>query len=215
MRAFTAHFDQVTAAGGQIWSMGHGSGDAATAEEVPDDAVTVTELAVAVQRVPWKLRADLLSPPGDGAQPDVLVVDGTTSWAWSGPDTTTNGGNPRTVHGGGDITHLLSPGAVPQLFDLTVTGDTRVAGRPCTAVTATRRPAPDGGWAMWPEPPFAMITGGTRFRLDVDLELGILPRVVKVVDDLDAEITEFTDITIDEPLLEELFAPLPHARVRS
>ena len=172
--------------------------------------MTVTELAVAVQQVPWNLRVDLLIPPGDGAHAEVLVVDGDTFWARTGADTTTNGGDPHTVHGGGHITHLLDPGAVPQLFELTVTGDTRVAGRAVTAVTATRRPAPDGGWAMWPESPFAMITGGTRFRLDVDL--GILLRVVKVVDGLDAEITEFTDITVDEPLPANLFAPLPDAR---
>ena len=57
-----------------------------------------------------------------------------------------------------------------------------------------------------------MITGGTRFRLSVDLDLGLLLRVVKVVDDLDAEVTEFTDITVDEPLPDDLFAPLPGAR---
>ena len=53
-----------------------------------------------------------------------------------------------------------------------------------------------------------MITGGTLFRLSIDRQLGVLLRVVKLVDDTEAEICEFLDITFDAPLDERLFAPL-------
>ncbi len=53
-----------------------------------------------------------------------------------------------------------------------------------------------------------MISGGTDFRLSVDVSTGILLKVVKVVDGEVAELCEFTDITIDEPLDDSLFAPL-------
>ena len=80
------------------------------------------------------MRADLLATHGLDAPADVLVVDGDTFWARTGPETVINAGKPNHIHTGGDITHLLDPGVVPELFDLTVTGDTEVAGRPCTAV---------------------------------------------------------------------------------
>ena len=59
-----------------------------------------------------------------------------------------------------------------------------------------------------------MSDGGISFGLSVDRELGVLLRVVNIVDDLDAEFTEFTHITVDEPLPDALYAPLPHAQVR-
>ena len=53
-----------------------------------------------------------------------------------------------------------------------------------------------------------MITGGTLFRLGVDLQTGVLLRVVKLVDGAEAEVCEFLDITLDAPLEDHLFTPL-------
>lgn len=53
-----------------------------------------------------------------------------------------------------------------------------------------------------------MITGGTEFRLSVDVDTGVLLRVSKLVDGIEAEICEFLDITFNQSLNDELFAPL-------
>ncbi len=53
-----------------------------------------------------------------------------------------------------------------------------------------------------------MISGGDSFRLSIDRKTGILLRVVKLVDDQPAEIYEFLEIALDEPLDEALFQPL-------
>lgn len=211
--AFTAAADEAAAASGTVASTVTLTRTPAPGE--PDDDVIESTLEVAVQRVPWRLRAELLTAYGVELRTEVLVVAGSTFWAQrAGAGTITNGGDPHVSHGGGEIAELLDPTTVPELFDLAVTGTDRVAGRASTAVTATRRPGP-GPHGSWPDPPFAMISGGTRFRLSVDADLGILLRVVKVVEGSDAEVTEFTALTIDDVLPDALFAPPPDAQRRS
>ncbi len=219
--AFTAAYDAQVDAGLAVSTLSatrpRTADDPATDEpatDEPGDDIIESTVEVAVQRVPWRLRAELLTAHGVQARTEVLVVDGSTFWARrAGAATITNGGDPDVGHGGGEIAELLDPAAVPDLFDLAVTGAERVAGRACTAVTATRRPGP-GPHGSWPDPPFAMISGGTRFTLSVDADLGILLRVVKVVDGADAEVTEFTTLTVDGVLPDTLFAPLPNAQRR-
>lgn len=91
-KAFTAHHQADP--GGEDCSTT--STSRATTGDDPPAGITVTELAVAVQRVPWKLRADLLTAHGDVGHTEVLVVNGATFWAQTGPVTITNGG-PRTT----------------------------------------------------------------------------------------------------------------------
>ena len=102
----------------------------------------------------------------------------------------------------------MLPSVVPAGFDLAPTGELEeVAGRACAVASAApREPDP---WGRTPgSEVFHMIAGGTEFRLSIDLLTGVLLKVIKHVDGAVAEICEFTEIALDEPLNDTLFAPL-------
>ena len=100
-----------------------------------------------------------------------------------------NDGNPASGHGGADIVNLLMPSAVPAGFEVAATGeDEVVAGRRCAVVEASPRPHQMHSFGRIPgSEAFQMIAGGADFRLSVDLDTGVLLRVVKLVD---SEMTE-------------------------
>ena len=81
-----------------------------------------TELRLFVRRVPWRLRAELVSSEGLEGRADLLVVDGSTFWDRTGDEVLTNQGDPTVIHGGGRIARLLLPGRANSLFELSVTG---------------------------------------------------------------------------------------------
>jgi len=165
-------------------------------------------LAVATADSGRRRRADAVSRIGEEWMPDSVVVDGPTFWARTGDVVHTNGGDPHSEHGGADFIRLLVPDEVPDGFDLTLLSEREtVAGRPCDVVVAVPRAPDPSGWAPESEV-FDMTSGGDSFRLSVDRSTGILLQVVKLVDDQPAEICEFLEIALDEPLDDRLFQPL-------
>lgn len=140
--------------------------------------------------------------------PDTVVIDGPTFWTRTGDVIDTNAGDPDSSHGGADFIRLLVPDEVPDGYDLTrLPEHETVAGRRCEVVVALPRP-PDPYGETPESEVFDMISGGDRFRLSVDLETGVLLRVVKLVDGQPAEICEFLEIALDQPLDDALFQPL-------
>lgn len=177
-------------------------------EERASGEILESVLAVVAADAGRRRRVDAVSRIGEEWMPDSIVIDGPTFWARTGGDVITNGGDPHSEHGGADFIRLLVPDEVPDGFDLTLLSEREtVAGRPCDVVVAVPRdPDPYG---ETPESEvFDMISGGDSFRLSVDRSAGILLRVVKLVDDQPAEICEFLEIALDQPLDDTLFQPL-------
>ena len=173
-----------------------------------EDETVQAVLSVAFDAQSRRRRAQTISRRGEEWLPDLVVFDGPTYWTRTGDLVQTNDGNDRRGHGGTDIANLLTPSRVPDGYHLSPLHEVeQVAGRTCVVATAKpREPDPTGrrpGSQI-----FNMITGGTLFRISIDQQTGVLLRVVKLVDDIEAEICEFLDITFDAPLDEELFAPL-------
>jgi hypothetical protein len=179
------------------------------AEDEPDPIIEL-ELAVATDRGGRRRRADVLSRRNDSWLFDTLVVDGDSFWVRTDGVVKSNGGNPRSSHGGADIVSLLLPSAVPAGFDLAVTGEeTVVAGRRCAVAEASPRPYEMYTYGRIPgSEAFHMIAGGTEFRLSIDLGTGVLLHVVKLVAGEAAQVCEFTSISFDEVLDDAMFAPL-------
>lgn len=152
-------------------------------------------------------RADAVSRIGEEWMADSVIYDGPTFWARTGQEVLTNGGNPNSGHGGADFIRLLVPEDVPEGYDLTPLKQTEVvAGRLCDVVDAIPRP-PDPTGETPESEVFDMISGGDRFRLSVDQQTGILLRVVKLVDEKPAEIHEFVELALDEPIDDSTFLP--------
>jgi hypothetical protein len=173
-----------------------------------DDLVRESILTLATDRHGTRRRAEALSRRGEQWQPDTLVIDGDRFWARTGTTVMTNQGDPRSQHGGAGIVRLLLPSSVPAGFDLAPTGETeQVAGRTCAIASAAPREPDPSGRTPGSEV-FNMIAGGVDFRLSIDLGTGTLVKVVKFVDGEIAEVCEFTEITLDEALSDDLFAPL-------
>lgn len=175
----------------------------------PDPIIELV-LAVATDQRGRRRRADVQSRRGESWPFDTLVVDGDSFWARNGNTVLSNGGDPASSHGGADIVHLLTPSAVPAGFDLAVTGEEEViAGRRCAVVEASPRPYQPHSFGRIPgSEAFHMIAGGSHFQLGVDLDTGVLLRVVKIVAGEIAEVCEFTSIRFDEVLDDTMFAPL-------
>ncbi len=174
----------------------------------PDEPIVEAMLDVATDQHGRRRRVDARSRRGDEWLPDTVVVEGDTYWARTGATVQTNGGSPNNTIGGTEIVALLLPAAVPAGFDLVETGERgEVAGRACTIAVATPREPDEYGHTPSAEV-FDMADGGDEFRLSIDIETGVLLRVVKYVDGEVAEISEFTEIAFDEPLDDALFAPL-------
>jgi len=203
----TAAFHQHVAT---LAAAGHTALFSAQADDGEPDPIIELVLAVATDQRGRRRRADVQSRRGESWPFDTLVVDGDSFWARTGNTVLSNGGDPASSHGGADIVHLLTPGAVPAGFDLTVTGEEEViAGRRCAVVEASPRPYQPHSLGRIPgSEAFHMIAGGTQFRLGVDLDTGVLLRVVKIVAGEIAEVCEFTSIIFDEVLDDTMFAPL-------
>ncbi len=201
--AFEQYFEMLLAAGQQSMASAR-----ATRDDGDDDPIIESVLAVAADSHGRRRRAHAVSRRGEEWQADTVVIDGDTFWARTGASVVTNEGDPRRSHGGADIVALLLPSAVPAGFDLAATGEQElVAHRPCTVAAASpRQPDPHGRTPG--SEVFNMIAGGTDFRLSIDLQTGILLRVIKFVGGEIAEVCEFTEITIDKQLDDALFAPL-------
>lgn len=175
--------------------------------EGDDDPMRESVFAIATDRHGRRRRAEAISRRNEHVWADVLVIDGHTFWARTGTSTLTNDGDPNVTHGGAGIIDLLLPSAVPAGFELTPDGDLEVvAGRTCAVARAAPRGNPD--LPMLGSEVFNMIAGGDDFRLSVDLDTGVLLQVIKFVDGAAAELCEFTEITFDETLDDDLFAPL-------
>jgi hypothetical protein len=174
------------------------------------DPVIELVLAVATDQHGRRRRADVVSRRGESWPFDTLVVNGDSFWARTGSTVQSNGGNPASSHGGADIVNLLMPSAVPAGFEIAATGEDQViAGRRCAVVEASPRPRELYTYGRIPgAEAFHMIAGGTDFRLSVDVDTGVLLRVVKLVNGEMAEVCEFTSITFDEMLDDATFAPL-------
>lgn len=203
--AFHQHFAILAAAGHTALFSVQADGG----EPEPDPIIELV-LAVATDQRGRRRRADVQSRRSESWLFDTLVVDGDSFWARTGKAVLSNGGDPASSHGGADIVHLLTPSAVPAGFDLAVTGEEEViAGRRCAVVEASPRPYQPHSFGRIPgSEAFHMIAGGTHFRLGVDLDTGVLLRVVKVVAGEIAEVCEFTSIRFDEVLDDTMFAPL-------
>jgi hypothetical protein len=203
----TAAFHQRTAA---MAAAGHAPLASMHVDDDEPDPVIELVLAVATDQHGRRRRADVLSRRNDSWRFDTLVVDGDSFWARTANAVQTNGGDPNSSHGGADIVSLLTPSAVPGGFDLAVTGDKEViAGRQCAVVEASPRPFQPYTFGRIPgSEAFHMISGGTDFRLSVDLNTGVLLRVIKFVAGETAEVCEFTSIRFDEVLDDATFAPL-------
>ena len=203
-RAFLEGSGRARAAGATVATLQAVDGAQEQTAHGPDDVVE-TVLSLAVDRPGRRLRAELLDSHGEELRTDLLVVDGDFFWARTGSRLTTNHGNVDHEHGGGEVADLLTPGRVPELFELTVLGAGRVAGRACVRVQAVPLP---GRFDFFWDLPFAMAAGGEDFRLAVDLATGVLLGVEKLVDGELAETVEWLELDLDVPLAEELFAPL-------
>lgn len=180
----------------------------ATRDVDDHDPIIESVLSVAADRHGRRRRADAVSRSGEEWLADTVVVDGETFWARTGTSVMTNGGDPHSSHGGADFVALLLPGRLSAGFDIAPTGELEeVAGRRCAVASASSRGPEPYGDVVGCEA-FGMIAGGNDFRLSVDLPTGILLKVVKLVDGEVAEVCEFTEITIDQPLDDSLFAPL-------
>lgn len=200
---FERHFAEL-ASSDTGWRVGPAPDDV-VARAIVDRTVIEAVLAVAADQH-GRRRVEALSRQGDEWLADLVVVDGHTWWARTGDGVLTNDGDTRHQHGGAEELALLMPSRVPLGYDLARTPDTElVAGRACTVVVATPRPPRDGPRLPGSEV-FAMIAGGDRFRLSVDVDTGVLMRVVKEVDGVDAEIVEFIDIVLDASLPNDLFS---------
>ena len=179
-----------------------------TVEDDDDDAIVEEVLAVAFDTRGRRRRAETVSRHQEEWLADLVVVDGPSFWARTGDTVQTNNGDTHQSHGGTDIVNLLLPSRVVDGYDLTCLDEQeQIAGRTCAVAVAVPRPPDPYGRAPGSEV-FDMIAGGTQFRLSVDADKGVLLRVAKLVDGTEAEICEFLDITFDEPLDDNLFAPL-------
>lgn len=201
--AFKRRTDSLAAAGLSVATY-----SATDESDHDDDPIIESVLAVAVDSGGRRRRTQALSRQGELWLPDTMVVNGDTFWARTGTSVRTNAGEPGSRYGGFDIAALLLPSAVPAGFDLAPTGEQEVvANRPC--VVAAASPFPPDPYGRTPgSEVFNMISGGTDFRLSIDLQTGVLLRVIKFVDGQTAETFEFTEITLDQPLDDSLFAPL-------
>ena len=180
----------------------------AAEQEAGTDGIVESVLAVAFDAMGRRRRAQTISRRQEEWLPDLVIVDGPTFWARSGETVQTNGGEERHSHGGTDIVNLLLPSRIPDGYYLSSRGEEEeIAGRMCKVATAVPREPDPYGRTPGSEV-FDMIAGGILFRLSIDLQTGVLMRVAKLVDDAEAEICEFLDITFDAPLADELFAPL-------
>lgn len=165
-------------------------------------------LAVHATDAGERRRADAISRIGEEWMADSVIVEGATFWARTGEEVLTNGGNPHSGHGGADFIRLLVPDEVPDGYDLTLLEEHEtVAGRPCDVLMAVPL-APDPTGERPESEVFDMISGGDCFRLSVDRATGVLLRVVKLVDDQQAEVHEFVEIVLDEPVDDAVFEPV-------
>jgi hypothetical protein len=181
---------------------------ASASDDSDDDLIRESVLAVAADRGGRRRRVDAVWRRREEWLPDALVIDGDTYWARTGNAVTTNHGDPRSSHGGADIIRLLLPSSLPAGFDLAPTGEVeQIAGRRCAVVSAAPREADQFGRTPGSEM-LHMIAGGTDFRVSIDVETSALLKVVKFVDGQPAEVCEFTEIAFDQPLSDDLFAPL-------
>lgn len=177
-------------------------------DQADGDPIVEAELTVAFDIRGDRRRAETLSRRQEEWLPDTVVVDGPVWWARTGDSVQTNDTDSSRRVGGTDMVALLLPGDVLTGFRVEPTAESEnVAGRTCLVALASRLdPDPSGGRPG--SRVFDMIEGGDEFRLSVDLGTGVLLRVVKLVDGAVAERWEFAEITFDEPIDEQLFAPL-------
>jgi hypothetical protein len=104
---------------------------------------------------------------------------------------------------------LMQLDYVTALYELTPDSTSVVAGRPCLRAAARERAGvTDRERAPFRGDPFGMVAGGEDFVLDIDIATGLLLRATKLVDGAEAEIMEWTELTLDAPLDDALFAPL-------
>jgi hypothetical protein len=209
--AFNQHFDRLGEEG-EAWTVLVAT-KADDADEVehrePTDPVIESVWSVAIDRPARRMRVGLEDARGEESRPDVVVWVGDTFWARTGQAVLTNDGNVHQGHGGDEIGALLEPDYVAALYELRAIDELVLLDRACTRVAARERPGVgEQERYQYRGDPFGMIAGGEDFLLDVDDATGVLVRVVKLVDGEQAEIMEWTHLTLDNPLDEALFAPL-------
>jgi hypothetical protein len=207
--AFDRHFDRPRMQGEHWTTLTFVGPDGAAAGDEPAEPVIESVWAVSVDRPPRRMRVELLRRCGEELRPDVVVWVGDTFWARTGGAVLTNHGDVGRVHGGNEVLALLQPDYVAALYHLTVVGESQVTGRSCCRVAAREREGVTERERYDVRgDPFGMVAGGEDFVLDVDPVTGLLMRATKLVDGEVAEIVEWTELTLDTPVEDVLFAPL-------
>lgn len=169
---------------------------------------TEVVLRVRQDRLRGLKRFQLVSAVGDRPPFDDLVMHGATWWARMFTDVTTNDGDESEQIAGSECDALLFSGHVLDYFQLSEPeGEVVVVGRRALRVRATERPGLDTIELMDAHAVFGLMPGGEEFVLDIDVTTGILLRAVKLVHGREAEILEWTSLSLDLPLDEDTFTP--------
>jgi hypothetical protein len=170
-------------------------------------ATTVREIAATAEET-LQFRVD--NPSGDldvdardqrelPTRPQAVRIRGTHIEARFGSEWKTITSGPSSI-GGVEFLSLLRPDSVHNNVDLHLAklGAATVAGRSCIAVDATAKEPDHFGHTLGAPELFAMVAGGTNFRLYIDDALGVLMRVEKIHNGAVAELAEFTRIVFDQ-----------------
>lgn len=212
---------RLLAGAGQAWTAAHGEFHywrdiaAANAEFEAHGAISGTSRATTVReaaaiaeerlhfrvdRVSGDIDVDAREQRELPARPEAVRIRGAQVEARFGSEWRTITSGPSSI-GGLEFVSLLQPSSVHDNVDLLLLaelGAANVAGRSCVAVDATaKEPDPFGHTLGAPEL-FAMVAGGTEFRLYIDDALGVLMRVEKIHNGAVAELAEFTRIVFDQ-----------------
>lgn len=140
------------------------------------------------------VHAEALVQVGLPTRPNVVHVNGPTTTARFGQQWITNEEDASISIGGTEFVELLRPTHVAEDFRLTVFDDcTDVAGRPAIVALAEFTGAKE---SIGPPEAFAMVAGGSQFRLWIDEVLGILLRVAKLQGGRPVEISEFLELDV-------------------
>ena len=166
-------------------------------------SVSVTEIRVAQDRLRGLKRFQLLSWSGEPSSFGDVVVRGSTWWWRIGQEVVgTNDGDPSHSAPATGYDALLHPAQVLGSYDVVPVEELTVIGRRALRAVAVERAGAD---LFDVGSVFGLGPGGRDFVLDLDLETGVVLRVVKELDGQVAESLEWLELSLDLPLADELF----------
>ncbi|MGH3003073.1 MAG: LolA family protein [Gaiellaceae bacterium] len=155
----------------------------------------------------WLQRPDRMREETTDEHPRYGVRVGETWWMYSeGSGALTNEGDPHHNAGiGQELQALLEPSPLIPHFDFEVEGETEHVGRRSLHALGRQRELPDSHHLFFPG-----LTPGTNcIDLLVDVERGVLLRLVSLLDDEAISTIEVQEIAFDEPLDPDLFVFVP------